>query len=188
MSNVCVYSFADASGLTKYVDDAGDFYYNGTWSASGTYTATPLNAVNYGAALYMCIRDNVGDNPQRVITRFSRPASWSIMSLLYEYQCSGTEGGTAADAYRLAESGTNIAWAAYELAQIGTNTGSAAYDLAGSAYAAAQSAGSAANEALGILSVRANGTFTVWASGSEGGTANVELIFVNGILQTYAPA
>jgi hypothetical protein len=181
VSNVCVYSFADASGVTKYVDDAGDFYYNGTWSASGTYTASPLNAVNYGAALYMCIRNNVGDNPQRVITRFSPPASWSIMSLLYEYQCSGTEVGTAADAYRLAESGTNIAWAAYELAQIGTNTGSAAYALA-------QSAGSAANEALGILSVRANGTFTVWASGSEGGTANIELIFVNGILQTYAPA
>lgn len=284
-SNVCVYSFADASGVTSYVDDVGDYYYNGTWSSSGTYLATPLNAVSYGAAMYMCIRDNIGDNPQRVPTR-TRPTSWSIMSLLYEYQCTGTLDGVAADAYRLAESGTNIAWAAYNLAQIGTNTGSAAYDLAGSAFALAGSAsvdvaeamgvassaftiavagtnaaavaqsradaayalaqigtntGTAAlsaaaaaqstangafavavagtnaaataqstadaawalaqmgtntgtyaiglaNDALGVLSTRWSGTVSVWAAGTEGGTANIELIFINGILNTYAPA
>lgn len=144
--NVCVYSFADATGLTKYVDDVGDFVYDGTWSGGGTYVVVPLNAVSYGNALYMCIRDNVGDNPQRVPTR-TRPQSWSILSLLYEYQCSGTTTDTAAAAYALAQTGTNIAWAAYYLAQIGTNTGSAAYDLAGSAYALAGSAFTLAGDA-----------------------------------------
>lgn len=141
MSNVCVYSFADATGLTKYVDSQGDFLFTGTWSSGGTYTATPLMAAQYGAAYYMAIRDNVGDNPQRVPTR-TRPSSWSIMSLLYEYQCgSGTvtpAEALAEAAWELAQSGTNIAWAAYYLAQIGTNTGSAAYDLATAAYALAQ--------------------------------------------------
>ena len=138
-SNVCVYSFADATGLTKYIDSVGDYTFVGTWSSTGTYLASPLTAVDYGNALYMCIRDNVGDNPQRVPTR-TRPQSWSVMSLLYEYSTCGTETSVGLDAYNLAVSGTNIAWAAYYLAQIGTNTGSAAYDLAGSAYALAGSA------------------------------------------------
>lgn len=166
MSNVCVYSFADATGLTKYVDSQGDFLFTGTWSSAGTYTASPLMAAQYGAAYYMAIRNNIGDNPQRVPTR-TRPQSWSIMSLLYEYQCSGT--ATPADAlaeaaWELAQSGTNIAWAAYYLAQIGTNTGSAAYDLAGSAYALAGTAydlaGSAAADAATALST-ANGALSV---------------------------
>lgn len=186
MSNVSVYSFADSTGLTKYVDSSSDFLFTGTWSSTGTYTDDPLMAAQYGSALYMCILDNVGDNPQRVPTR-ARPSSWSIMSLLYEYQSSGTQTSAeiiAEAAYALAESGTNAAWAAYYLAQIGTNsgtaalnsastaqstantafniavigtnTGSAAYALAGSAYSLA---GSAAIDAASALSA-ANGAFS----------------------------
>lgn len=166
MSNVSVYSFADASGLTKYVDNVGDFVFTGTWASTGTYAATPLMAVQYGAALYMCIRNNVGDNPQRIVTRFTPPASWSIMSLLYEYSTGTTV--TADEAWNLA----NQAW---ELAQIGTNTGSAAYTLAGSAYALA-------TQAVSILSTGASGTYSFWVSGTQSGPANVNVTFVNGIL------
>lgn len=153
MSSVCVYSFADATGLTKYVDDVGDFLFTGTWSGTGTYTASPLMAAQYGIAYYMAIRDNIGDNPQRIPTT-ARPASWSIMSLLYEYQCSGStaEDALAEAAWELAQSGTNIAWAAYYLAQIGTNTGTAAYTLAGSAFDLAGSAYSAGTDAYNLAS------------------------------------
>lgn len=170
MSNVSVYSFADASGLTQYVDSQGDFLFTGTWSSSGTYTASPLMAAHYGPALYMAVRDNVGDNPQRVPTRV-RPQSWSILSLLYEYQ-SGTEALTPA------ESTANAAW---ELAQTGTNVAEAAYALAVTGTGAA-------NQALDILSTRWSGTVTVWAAGSEGGVANVGLTFINGILSACTPA
>lgn len=166
MSNVCVYSFADATGLTKYVDSQGDFLFTGTWSSGGTYTATPLMAAQYGAAYYMCIRDNVGDNPQRTPTR-TRPQSWSIMSLLYEYQCGpGTltpAEALAEAAWELAQTGTNIAWSAYYLAQIGTNTGSAAYDLAGSAYGLAGSAFYLAGDAYSY----ANAAFTIAVDGTN---------------------
>ena len=166
----------------KYVDSQGDFLFTGTWSSNGTYTATPLMAAQYGAAYYMCIRDNVGDNPQRVPTR-SRPTNWSIMSLLYEYTA-GTVV-TAEEAYTLAESALNAANSAfnlavygtylgtqaydlagaaysigtdaYALAQIGTNTGTAAYELAGSAHTLAGSAYDRADTALST----ANGAFAV---------------------------
>jgi len=160
VSNVSVYSFADATGLIQYVDSDGDFYSNGTWSSTGTYTASPLNAVTYGVAQYMCIRDNIGDNPQRVPTR-TRPQSWTILSLLYEYQASGSTASVADDAWNLA--------------QIGTNTGSAAYDLAGSAYALAGSA-------LGILSTGLSGTYSFWVGDTAGAPTNVNITFVNGIL------
>lgn len=184
MSTVCVYSFADATGLTQYVDSDGDFIVNGTWSGSGTYFAAPLNAVTYGAAQYMCIRDNVGDNPQRVPTR-TRPQSWSILSLLYEYQCGpGTLSpaeALAEAAWELAQTGTNIAWAAYYLAQIGTNTGSAAYALAGSAYAVGTDAynlagtayalaGSAATDASYAVNV-ADSAYALAQIGTNTGTA-----------------
>lgn len=172
--NVCVYSYADANGLTTFVDN-GDFIFTGTWSSNGTYTAgPPLMAAQYGAAQYMCIRNNVGDNPQRPVTR-TRPQSWSVMSLLYEYQCTGTTFDTASAAYALAEAGTNIAWAAYSLAQIGTNTGSAAYALAGSAY-------SMAGSALGILSTGLSGTYSFWVSSAEGAAPHTNITFVNGLL------
>lgn len=157
MNNVTVYSFADATGLTKYVDSQGDFLFTGTWSSTGTYTATPLMAAQYGAAYYMAIRDNVGDNPQRVPTR-SRPTSWSIMSVLYEYS-SGT-----------------------------TATAEEAYTLAGSAFALAGSAMNAANSALATLSVGLNGTHTVWCSSGSNGPTTTELTFVNGILTAITPA
>ena len=166
MSNVCVYSFADATGLTTYVDDVGDFTFAGTWSGTGTYSAYPLTAVDYSNGLYMCIRDNIGDNPQRPVTR-TRPQSWSIMALLYEYQCSGTTTDAASAAYALAQSGTNIAWAAYYLAQIGTNTGSAAYDLAGSAYALAGTALYIAQSG----SNTANYAFTIAVAGTNAAAA-----------------
>lgn len=143
MSNVCAYSYADALGNTQYVEDT-NYNYTGTWSSSGTYVTASMDVVNYSTALYICIRDNVGDNPRRTPTRL-RPTNWSILSLLYEYQCDGTVSTSVAEqAYALAESGTNIAWSAYALAQIGTNTGSAAYNLATDAstlaYAALQAA------------------------------------------------
>lgn len=151
MSTVCVYSFADASSVTKYVDET-EYNYTGTWSSSGTYVESTLDVVTYGAALYICIIDNIGDNPRRVPTR-TNPAKWSVLSLLYEYQCeptSGTNDPVAVAAYALAETGTSIAWSAYDLAQIGTNTGSAAYDLAGSAAGDAATAVSTANGAFAI--------------------------------------
>lgn len=192
--NVCVYSFADANGLTTYVDDNGDFIFTGTWSSTGTYTAgPPLLAAQYGPAQYMCIRDNVGDNPQRPPTRL-RPQSWSIMSLLYEYQCTGTTADTATAAYALAQIGTNVAWAAYYLAQIGTNTGSAAYDLAGSAYALAGSAYALASSAaadaaaaLAVLSVGAAGSHSIWVADHQNGTNTTNCVFVNGILTSVIP-
>lgn len=168
MSNVSVYSFADATGLTQYVDSVGDFQFTGTWSSTGTYFASPLTAAQYGVGLYMCIRDNVGDNPQRVPTR-TRPASWSIMSLLYEYQ-SGSVSPTdalAQAAYDLAVSGTNIAWAAYYLAQIGTNTGSAAYNLAGSAIGVANNALSVANGAFSIAVAGTNAAASALSTASS---------------------
>jgi hypothetical protein len=156
--NVCVYSFADASSLTKYVEDTGaDYFFTGTWSSNGTYLATPLMAAQYGAALYMCIRDNVGDNPQRPVTR-SRPTSWSIMSLLYEYQCTGTT----------------------------SDTGSLAYALAGSAYELAGSAYTMAGSALGILSTGLSGTYSFWVSGTEGAAPHTNITFVNGLLVAVA--
>jgi hypothetical protein len=108
-------------------------------------------AAQYGIGLYMCVRDNVGDNPLRVPTR-TWPTSWSIMSLLYDYANGSTapSDALAQAAYDLAVSGTNIAWAAYDLAQIGTSTGSAAYSLAGSAIGVANAAISIANGAFSI--------------------------------------
>lgn len=214
MSNVCVYSFADSTGNTKYVDD-NDYNYTGTWSSAGTYSTTTLDVVTYSTTLYMCIVDNIGDNPRRTPTR-TNPTRWSVLSLLYEYQCDGTTADTIGQAaYELAQSGTNIAWAAYLLAQIGTNTGSAAYDLAGSAYtvgtdayalagsaatdaanalntangafAIAVAGTTAANEALDILSTRLNGTVSVWAAGSFGGPTNTQLTFINGVLAVITP-
>ena len=160
---VSVYSFADVSGDTIYVD-SNDYNYTGTWSGTGTYSATTLDTVSYASALYICIIDNIGDNPRRTPTR-TNPSKWSILSLLYEYQCPGTNAPDTVgeQAYLLAESGTNIAWAAYYLAQIGTNTGSAAYDLAGSAYTLA---GSAATDAANALST-ANGAFTIAVAGTN---------------------
>ena len=213
MSNVCVYSYANADLTTTYVDD-NDFNYTGTWSSSGTYVASTLDVVTYASALYICIDNNVGDNPRRTPTR-TNPTNWSIMSLLYEYQCADSGTNTVAEeAYNLAVTGTNIAWAAYYLAQIGTNTGSAAYALAGSAYtigtdayalagsaaadaAMAQSTAngaftiavagtSAANAALAALSVGLNGTVSVWAAGSFGGPTNLQLTFIDGILHVIA--
>lgn len=180
MSTVSVYSFADATGLTTYVDSVGDFIFTGPWSSSGTYMASPLMAAQYGAGLYMCIRDNVGDNPLRAPTR-SRPTSWSILSLLYEYQAGGTNSPSeqvALDAYALAESGTNIAWAAYELAQIGTNTGSAAYNLAGSAFTAASTAVATANGAFSIAvgaQATADSAYALAQIGTNTGTAALTL-------------
>lgn len=214
MSNVCVYSFADIDGLTQYIDD-NDYNYTGTWSSSGTYVASTLDVVTYATALYICIDNNVGDNPRRTPTR-TNPTNWSVLSLLYEYQCDGTTADTVGQAaYALAQSGTNIAWAAYALAQIGTNTGSAAYTLAGSAYtigtdayalagsaatdaanalntangafAIAVAGTTAANEALDILSTRLNGTVSVWAAGSFGGPTNTQLTFINGVLAVITP-
>ena len=40
----------------------------------------------------------------------------------------------------------------------------------------------------GLLSVRSGGTHTLWVASTEGGPADIELIFINGILSTYAPA
>lgn len=161
-----VYSFADASGLIKYVDSNGDFNLTGAWSNSTAYTASPLTAVSYGPALYMCIQDSTGENP------VTTPASWAIMALLYEYQDSGSiaPDPLALDAYRLAESGTNIGWAAYALAQIGTNTGTAAYDLAAAAYALAAS-GTAAQTALST----ADAAYALAQIGTNTGTAALDL-------------
>ena len=150
MSNVCVYSFADSTGNTKYVDD-NDYNYTGTWSSAGTYFTSQLDVVTYATTLYMCIVDNIGDNPRRTPTR-TNPTKWSVLSLLYEYQCTPTSGSdsTALEALALAQTGTEIAWAAYYLAQIGTNTGSAAYALAGSAATDASTALGVANSAFSI--------------------------------------
>lgn len=66
MSSVCVYRFADATGLTKYVDSQGDFLFTGTWSSTGTYTATPLMVAQYGAAYYMAIRNKTSGTSQPI--------------------------------------------------------------------------------------------------------------------------
>ena len=72
------FSFADANGLTKFVDSA-DYTYTGTWSGTGTYAANRLDVVTYNTTLYICTRDNIGDNPRRIPTR-SRPGNWSVVS------------------------------------------------------------------------------------------------------------
>ena len=194
MSNVCVYSFADSTGNTKYVDD-NDYNYTGTWSSAGTYFTSQLDVVTYATTLYMCIVDNIGDNPRRTPTR-TNPTKWSVLSLLYEYQCTPTSGSdsTALEALALAQTGTEIAWAAYYLAQIGTNTGSAALSAAGAAqrtangaFAIAVAGTNAANEALDILSTRLNGTVSVWAAGSFGGPTSTQLTFINGVLAVITP-
>lgn len=72
------FSFANANGLTIYVNGS-DYNDTGTWSANGTYMANRLDVSVYATTQYICIRDNIGDNPRRAPTR-TRPATWSIIS------------------------------------------------------------------------------------------------------------
>jgi hypothetical protein len=209
--NICVYSFADASKTTRYVDNVGDYNYTGLWSGSTAYSASQMDVVTYGSAMYICVVDNTNENPQT-------SSKWSILSLLYEYSSCDSNGTTTADlAYELAVTGTNLAQSAYEIAVTGTNLAQSAYEiavtgtnlaqsayeiavtgtnLAQSAYeiavtgtnlaqqaqVTATSAGSVAQQAMNRLSIGLSGTYTVWAGDSRNGQTHYQLTFINGIL------
>lgn len=72
MSN---YAYQDANRMTKMVSDAA-LNFTGTWSSSGTYSATERDVVVYSSGTFVAIIDNVGGNPTTPARR-NRPAKWS---------------------------------------------------------------------------------------------------------------
>lgn len=180
MSQVCVYAYSDASGVRKYVDET-DFNFTGTWSAFGSYIAEQDVAV-YSDTQYIAIITNVGANPRATVTR-TRPAKWSPLALLYEYQCDNGPGtevidvtarAEAQEALALAQTGTSVANSAYVLAQIGTNTGTAALQAAAIAQATANAAFSIAvdgTNAAASAQSTADAAWTLAQIGTNTGTA-----------------
>lgn len=135
MNTLPIYAFYNASGVRRYADN-DDFIHTGTWSSTGTYFASPLQAAQYGDMLYMCITDNINKVPTAPLNRFHPIRYWSPMVIVV------AAGSVSSGA--LAEQAYTIAGQAYALAVAGTNAAAAAGSLAFDAYALAQNGTNAA--------------------------------------------
>jgi hypothetical protein len=117
-----VYAYTGTNSRTIMVDD-GDINYTGTWSSSGTYSASSKDTVLYGSSRFITLIDNVGAVPTQAPRR-NQSAKWSSLVVIRQ---GTTASVTAAEAYALAGSAyaeaieaQNTANGAYEIAVAGT--------------------------------------------------------------------